>query len=70
MIDTKLYKPLHLYPNHKKLPPKNICTVYFDNKGMEHIHLSKIINDKNIVKLLPEKNSRTFTYTSCNFQTM
>ena len=55
MIDTKLYKPLGLNTNHKKLPPKNICTVRFDNKGMEHIRLSKIINDKNIVKLLPEK---------------
>ena len=55
IIDTKLYKPLGLNVTHKKSPPKNVCTVRFDNKGMEQIHLSKVINDKNIINLLPEK---------------
>ena len=55
IIDTKLYKPLGLNVTHKKPPPKNVCTVRFDNKGMEQIHLSKVINDKNIINLLSEK---------------
>ena len=50
VIDTKIYHPK---PFVKKIPPKYICTVNFENKAIENIKLSKILHDKDIIKTLP-----------------
>ena len=50
IIDTKLYKvPKEI----KKIRPKYICTVNFDNKAIEAIRLSQIFNHPNTVNKLP-----------------
>ena len=33
----------------KKQLPNNLCTIYFDNKAVEMINLSRIIRDKSLV---------------------
>ena len=50
IIDTKIFKP-KAHPN--KAAPKHICTVNFDNKGVETIKLPKILNDPEVVSKLP-----------------
>ena len=51
IIDTKLYKPKLSAP--RKSAPKHICTVNFDNKSIEAISLSQILNHPDIVMALP-----------------
>ena len=47
LIDSKLYKPK---PSKAKKPiPSNVCHVFFDNKAIEKINLSKILNS--IIKI-------------------
>ena len=50
IIDTKLYKPS---VKNKKPPPKYVCTVFFDNKAVEYIQVSKLLNHPDLVPLLP-----------------
>ena len=52
IIDTKLYKPVQ--SKNRKQAPKHICTVNFDNKAVESIQLSRILNHPDIVSALPE----------------
>ena len=40
--------------NKQQIGPNNICTIFFDNKGLEDIKLSNILNNPDICKLLPE----------------
>ena len=47
---TKVYKK----PEVKKKSPKHILPIFFDNKGLEHIKLSSILHDDDVVKLLPQ----------------
>ena len=52
IIETLIYVPL---PNKsKKIAPKHICNVFFDNKAVELIHLPSILNQPDILDLLPE----------------
>ena len=52
IIDTKIYKiPPKQLP---KVIPKNICVVFFTNKGMDDINLSKIFQNPEITSSLPE----------------
>ena len=51
LIDSKLYKPKA--PKTKKPPPSNICHVFFDNKAVEKINLSRILNDPIIKSSVP-----------------
>ena len=46
---TKVYKK----PEAKKKPPKHILPIFFDNKGLEHIKLSSILHEDDVVDLLP-----------------
>ena len=55
LIDSKLYKPKP--PKAKKAPPSNICHVFFDNKAVEKINLSKILIDPKI---------KSFIHSSAN----
>ena len=50
IIDSKMFKPKQV-PT-KKIP-KHICTVSFDNKGLEAIRLAKILHDPEVVLKLP-----------------
>ena len=47
---TKVYKK----PEPKKKPPKHILPIFFDNKGLEHIKLSSILHEDDVVDLLPK----------------
>ena len=52
IIDTKIYKiPPKQLP---KVIPKNISVVFFTNKGMDDINLSKIFQNPEITSSLPE----------------
>ena len=54
IIETKLYtKP----PSIKKKPaPENVCTIFFDNKGIELINLPRILHDKSLQQFLPSND--------------
>ena len=66
IIDTKLYKNKTKKKNIRE-PPKNICTVEFQNKGLEFIRLSSIINHPGNLSYLPvqlqsKENAPVVTY--------
>ena len=50
VIDTKLYKH---ESKSKRKAPENVCILNFSNKGTELLRLPSIINDKDIITLLP-----------------
>ena len=50
LIESKIYKPLT--PKSKKKPPKNVCSIFFEN-GVEFINIPHILCDPDIVKSLP-----------------
>ena len=43
LIESKIYKPLT--PKSKKKPPQNVCSIYFENKGLEFINLARNVRD-------------------------
>ena len=51
MVDTKFYKPPKV--KTKRSAPKNTCHVSFDNKGIEMINLSWILNLPSVVETIP-----------------
>ena len=51
LIESKIYKPLN--PKSKKKAPKSICSIFFENKGVEFINIARILRDPDIVKSLP-----------------
>ena len=51
IIESKLYKPLS--PKLKKKPPENICSILFDNKGVELINIAHILGHPEISSALP-----------------
>ena len=51
LIESKIYKPFS--PKSKKKPPKNVCSIFFENKGAEFINIALILRDPDIVKSLP-----------------
>ena len=50
IIDSKLYRSTTAT---KKTSPKNICVINFQNKAIEHIKLSKILNEPDVISQLP-----------------
>jgi len=48
---TKIYKE---EKTRKKKAPKYILPIYFDNKGLEYIHLISILHNEDIVNKLPQ----------------
>ena len=38
----------------KTSAPKNVCVVYFVNKGIDQLHLSKVFKSDEIIDKLPE----------------
>ncbi len=51
VIESKLYS--ETYEKKKNLPPIDICKIYFDNKAIEMINLSRILRDKSLKLTLP-----------------
>ena len=47
LIESKIYKPLT--PKSKKKPPKNVCSIFFENKGAEFINIARILREPDIV---------------------
>ena len=54
LIESKIYRPLT--PVSKKKPPKNVCSIFFENKGAEFINIARILRDPDIVKSLPSSS--------------
>ena len=54
LIESKIYKPLA--PKSKKKPPQNMCSIFFENKGVEFINIGRILRDPDIVKSLPSSS--------------
>ena len=54
LIESKIYKPST--PKSKKKPPKNVCSIFFENKGVEVINIARILCDPDIVKPLPSSS--------------
>ena len=50
-IESKICKPLA--PKSKEKPPQNVCSIFFENKGVEFINIVHILRDPDIVKPLP-----------------
>ena len=51
LIESKIYKPLTR--KSKKKSPKNVCSIFFENKGVECTNIVRILRDPGIVKSLP-----------------
>ena len=54
LIESKIYKPL--VPKSKKKPPENVCSIVFENKGIEFINIARILRDPDIVKSFPSSS--------------
>ena len=54
LIESKICKSLT--PKSKKKPPKNVCSIFFENKGVEFINIARILRDLDIVKPLPSSS--------------
>ena len=50
LIGSKIYKPLNL--KSKKKPSQNVCSIFFENEGVELINIACILLDPDIVKFL------------------
>ena len=51
LIGSRIYNPSASKTNKTK--SKNLIKLHFVNKGIDMINISKIINDKNMMKNLP-----------------
>ena len=47
LIESKIYKPLT--SKSKKKPPKNVCSIFFENKRAEFINIARILRETDIV---------------------
>ena len=52
IVDTFLSK-MYKKPPDKKKSPKYILPIFFNNKGLEHIKLSSILHEDDVIDLLP-----------------
>ena len=62
IIDSKIIYLLPLVK--KKIPPKNICKTFFDNKSIEKINLSRIFHDPLVKAALPNTSAHLHTPTA------
>ena len=56
LIESKIYKPLA--SKSKKKPPQNMCSIFFENKGVECIYLVCTLFDPDIAKPLPSSSAK------------
>ena len=52
IIESKLHKKKELKPTLRE-HPKNICKIYFHNKGVEMINLPRILKDERVIHTIP-----------------
>ena len=52
IIDSKLFKEKPVN-SKSKAPPKNICKIRFENKGVEMINVGRILNSKIVTEAIP-----------------
>ena len=50
LIGSKINKPLT--PKSKKKPLQNVCSIFFEDKGVEFINIARILRDLDIVESL------------------
>ena len=64
LIESKIHKPFA--PKLKKKLPHNVCSIFFENKGIKSINIARILRDPNIVKFIPSSSVKLpllmFTY--------
>ena len=62
LIESRIYNS----PASKttKNKPKKLIKLYFGNKGMDMINITKITNDKNLKKNLPTQFNKTTNFNS------
>ena len=65
IIDTKLFKSSEV---KKKLPPKNVVTIRFVNKGLDEIHINSIFHSPEVISLLPEELQKEEEIPSCTMK--
>ena len=54
LIECKINKSLP--PKLKKKPPQNVCSIFFENRGVEFMNIACILFDLDIVKSLPSSS--------------
>ena len=54
LIESKIYKPLT--PKSKKKPPQTMCSIFFENKGVEFTNIVCVLRDPDIVISLPSSS--------------
>ena len=54
LIESKIYEPLA--PKSKKQSPQNVCSIFFENKGVEFRNIACILLDSDIVRSLPSSS--------------
>ena len=52
IIECKIYRPIP--PKSKRKSPENVCSIFFDNKGVEFINLARILRNPDIVSSIPK----------------
>ena len=50
LIEYKIYKPLPR--KSKKRPPQNVCSIFFENEGVEFINIARNLRDPGIAQSL------------------
>ena len=68
IIDSKIYRPK---TSNKKAPPKNICIINFQNRAIEDIKVSQIVNKPEAIvqlrrELKNKENRHVITYKLAN----
>ena len=66
IIDTKLLKiPKNII---KKVPPQNVITIKFVNKGLDEIHINSIFHSAEVISSLPQELQQEENIPSCTFK--
>ena len=65
IIDTKFLKPTI---EKKRKIPKNVFTIHFVNKGLDDIHISRILRSAEVISLLPDPLKSIDEIPTCTFK--
>ena len=66
IIDTKFFKPT--VDKKKKVIPKNVIPIRFVNKGLDDIHISRILRSSEVKDLLPDSLQSEEDMPTCTFK--
>ena len=65
IIDTKFLKTSQIV---KKIPPKNVITIKFVNKGLDEIHINNIFHSAEVISSLPQQLQKEEEIPSCTMK--